>query len=116
MIPQGTKDFAISQLFSASLARTLMLIHERGPFMFQNGAWYNPDQKRILNQSITALFNLYLIMVVTEGKHRCRHTVELTEIGELVADNLIQRREQGRNSPTLHLSEKAQRFITQVVS
>ena len=114
MILSGCKDFLPGELFNSSLARQVIKIHERGPFIYRNGTWYNHEKEHLYMRSILALFNRHLVKVVCDSKHRTRHTVLLTDIGEHVARNLLAERAKEKPKSTLSISEKSQLFIAEI--
>lgn len=70
---------------SAPMRRALAILHADGEACHGEGGWQTSRDRTIPLATMTALFARHLVKIVTESRHRRRHTARLTELGEYAA-------------------------------
>lgn len=97
--------------------RALIVLLEDGSVTKQANYWSGPSGRKIRTETILAIYDRYLIKIVTESRHRKLQTAKLTDVGEYAAQ-AIQREvayADGEKLKPKPLTEDAQRFIVEVV-
>jgi DNA-binding MarR family transcriptional regulator len=98
--------------------RALLMILANGNVIRGARGWHGGDGGIVVAQTVEALYDRYLVKIVVENRHRRRHTLTLTDIGERVARDL--QREaleyEAISGPPRQVSENAQRLIVEMVA
>lgn len=99
--------------------RALVMLLEDGFALRDTNYWRSPTDRRIYIRTIETLYDRYLVKIVVESRHKRRHTVKLTEVGEYAARD-IQREfllapPDEPKSPH-GISEKTARFIVEAIA
>ena len=99
-----------------AMKRALIIIKAEQPVIHGRGFWRGTSGNPISQRTIEALFTRYLIKIVTESRHRKRHTTTLTDVGLRVARDLERemRSNEKIDSP-FGVTEEASLFIAAVV-
>jgi hypothetical protein len=100
---------------SFALKRAMVTLLEDGSLMKNGSRWKGSSLRTVTTQSVTALYDRYLIKIVVESRYRRRHCAILTDIGQYAARE-IQRELTGilLPAPPHNISEQSARFITEV--
>jgi hypothetical protein len=90
---------------------------EDGSLILDAHYWRGISGRKCIKATIESLYDRYLVKIIVESRHRRRHTVKLTEVGELTARE-IERQFSAPQPPGSHhkISERASRFIAEVTS
>ena len=103
---------------STACKQALVILLEGGGAIRETNCWRGLRGEQIHLLTVESLYERYLVAIVVESRHRKRHTVRLTYVGELAASEIQRRFTYGHAPPNGHhaISEKAARFIVEVVS
>ena len=71
-----------------AMKRALRILYVEGRAIQETKFWRTAKRTGIPLETVIALYDRYLVMIVYESRHRRRQTAELTEIGRLVAERL----------------------------
>lgn len=101
---------------SSPIKRALIVLLEDGLILRNAGYWIGSSRRKVLVQTIEAMYDRYLIKIVVESRYRRRHTASLTDVGEYAAREIKRQIAEVPAPLAPHgISETAARFITEVV-
>lgn len=93
----------------------LVILLEDGEAIKQTSYWAGSSGRKVNLSTIVALYDRYLIKIVTESRHRKRQTARLTDVGDYAAKEIQREIAEQERIEDGRISEEAQRLIVEAI-
>ena len=94
----------------------MIILLEDGGIIRDTDYWRGKSGRKVYFSTIESLYDRYLVKIIVESRHRRRHTVILTEVGQYCAKEIQREFANAESSFLPHkISEQTALFITEVV-